>query len=73
LSHSNRKKEPSKIEKTIYGPALNKYRIVKRFSPLYNEVHKEAFPEKRVFLIKLVWVRYGLTSTKSKAFKRIGR
>jgi hypothetical protein len=33
---------------TIYVPALNKYRIVKRFSSLYNDVHKEAFPEWRI-------------------------
>jgi hypothetical protein len=33
---------------TIYVPALNKYRIVKRFSSVYNEVHKEAFPDARI-------------------------
>jgi hypothetical protein len=36
---------------TIYGPALNKYWIVKRFSPLYNEVHKEAFPVRELKMV----------------------
>jgi hypothetical protein len=47
-----RKKEPRKTEMTIYGPALNKYWIVKRFSPLYNEVHKEAFPVMKMKIVR---------------------
>jgi hypothetical protein len=38
---------------TIYGPALNKYRMVKRLSSFYNETHEEALPLMKINSVRL--------------------